>query len=152
MLRKPLAIDASTALSFLCAASFGTHALRILARSGAKDHRYSQPGGAAGLHLAVCPSAARSPQCGAKVPHAVAAWLPVLRQSANHSDLRLPFMRISRPAMIQTEVSVPWFPALATSGTIPSSHTKGVLACNGQMLISKAKSVLAHPLVLLAPA
>jgi len=85
------------------AAFFGAHALRILARSGANKQSSSQPGSAASLPLAVCPSAARSPPCGAKVLRAIAVWLPVLRQSANHCGTRQRFMRISRPAMIPRE-------------------------------------------------
>jgi len=85
------------------AAFFGNHALRILARSGANKHSSSQPGGPASLPLAVCPSAACSPPFGAEVPHAIAAWLPVLRQSAHHTSMRKLFMRISRPAMIPQE-------------------------------------------------
>lgn len=34
----------------------------------------------ANSNLAVCPSAACSPRCGAKVPHAIALWLAVLRR------------------------------------------------------------------------
>jgi len=34
----------------------------------------------ANLNLAVCPSAACSPSCGAKVPYAIALWLSVLRR------------------------------------------------------------------------
>jgi len=34
-----------------------------------------------GLNLAVCPAAACSPNSGAKVPHAIGNWLPVLRQA-----------------------------------------------------------------------
>jgi hypothetical protein len=45
-----------------------------------------------------------------------------------------------------------WFTALHSSGTIPYSHTKGVLACTGQMLVIKARPVVARPPMLLAPA
>jgi hypothetical protein len=46
----------------------------------------------------------------------------------------------------------PWFTTLHSSGTIPSSHTKGVLVCTGQMLVINARPVVAHPPMLLAPA
>ena len=80
---EALAIDASVVCSFLGVAFFGTHALRILARPSAKKRGGFSPGGAASLSLAVCPSAACLPPCSAKVPHAIACWLPVLRQSAH---------------------------------------------------------------------
>jgi len=41
-------------------------------RPSAQSRLVSPPGAGSPLNLAVCPSAARSPGCGAKVPHALA--------------------------------------------------------------------------------
>jgi len=134
------------------AAFFGNHALRILARSGANKHSSSQPSDVASLHLAVCPSAACSPSRGAKVPHAiVSGFLPfgsqriISARACSHAHFKASDDSTNRSPCR-------WFTGLARSGTIPSSHIKGVLACTGQMLSSKAPPVLAHPPVLLAPA
>jgi len=43
-------------------------------------HQVLQRGAAPSLNLAVCPAAARSPARSAKVPHAIALWLAVLRR------------------------------------------------------------------------
>jgi hypothetical protein len=53
-------------------------------------------GGMLKLNLAVCPSAACSPHCSAKVPLVIGKWLPVLRQamrSCASPSLRMPSTR-----------------------------------------------------------
>jgi len=55
----------------------------LFASSGLALHRHQVPprGAPQSLNLAVCPSAACSPNSCAKVPHAIGNWLPVLRQA-----------------------------------------------------------------------
>ena len=52
--------------------SFATQVFGHLLRPSAHVHRDLPRGALVGLNLAVSPSAASSPTCGAKVPHAIA--------------------------------------------------------------------------------
>ena len=67
-----------------------------------------------GLNLAVCPAAACSPNSGAKVPHAIGNWLPVLRQA-----MVIMYRAISPRAITK------W-------ATRPSALSAGKPRCHGQ--------------------
>ena len=62
------------------------------ASSGLALHSLQVPprGASQSLNLAVCPAAACLPSSGAKVPHATALWLSVLRRPVNHCAARPP--------------------------------------------------------------
>jgi len=117
-----------------------------LSRHSANRLSGLQRGGLANLNRAVCPSAACSSPCGAKVPHAiaVAGLLSCGSQLNAISSPRLLRPSPSRHAstgggsQFVFKYQGPWhfhgqnllrlFPACGTSGTIPSSQTKGELA------------------------
>ena len=67
-----------------------------LCRHSANAHHALQRGVLANLNPAVCPSAACSTPVGAKVPHACACWLPVLRQSAQRHQFAQVALAIAR--------------------------------------------------------
>ena len=97
-----------------------------IARPSANQLAGLQRGGTPWLSLAVCPSAACSSPCGAKVPRAIACWLTVLRQSARHCGVHL-FVHAHREAIADSTSKGPCrgFTSLGSSGTISSSHTRG---------------------------
>ena len=81
---RSLAIDASTVCASVGAASIVGRALRVLQSKDLTGFAGHVFGGLASFNLAVCPSAACSPQLGAKVPYAIALWLSVLRRPVHY--------------------------------------------------------------------
>lgn len=176
---KVLGCGALITSSSFSAAFFGAHALRILSKSSANGVSGLQSGGLASLHLAVCPSAACSPPCGAKVPHAFALWLSVLRRpvhqgavasqhsftSCRHCHTRSPppiaarcraasaqYKSFTRAVRLPAAWTVSLWSGVCASGRISAIQAKGAWACQGQTSVSKASSACSHGLFLLAPA
>ena len=149
-----------------------------LATSSANKCGGPQSGGAANLHLAVCPSAACSPPCSAKVPHTIAvaascpaavssnviSWPRLLRPSpVRHAftcgGSRLGVFQgvVANLVLCKNQVSngQPAFRRPAgtfASGRMFAHHARGVQACHRQASSSKANLACVHRPVLLAPA